>query len=684
MGEGRSNNAWMTMSGCFSRLAGVLCIAVLLCAPNSRAGSVRLRDGNSVEGAVRFENANLVVKTAGGADVKVDLAAVAEVRFKDEPMSGGPGGKGDEALHGLRGEYCADMQFKDVRMVRLDPLITFEWPEGRGPDPRLPKEFSVRWTGQIEAQHSEAYTFTLRLEGGGWLWIDNRLVVGRMQGSSGTFTGIIALKAGRKYDVKLEYHGRGPMAKVRLSWQSPHQAMEFVPAGRLSPPAGTMVPKFAMISPRENEQVSISDNVLEVQAGGGEGALTSVEFFCDGKLVGQVQRPPWRLPWRDAPLGRHEIYAKATSRSGISAQTAAVAVTVVPRTEALPAPWSAVCTSRFVPRPVQHASGSFTIRSAGGEIFCEQEKFELMYQPLNGDGTILARLSEYDPGEAGGWAGIVIREHAQANKARAAFVGMAPSVGLSYAWWEETWKPFGSVEEKAVVPIWIKLVRYGNLVKAYRSADGKDWRLLAEHRINFPPNVLVGMMVACAGRQGGSASFDNVRVTRGSPELASAAKGIVLRSGSVIGGNLAGVDESSVKLWRSSETVVPRNQVARILFRPVTAEWAARIERRGSGVLLGNGDFVDGKIESIRDNEIRIESVLLGARRYNIYQHEVVAVVLHDLRPAPGAWEIRGSEGTHMRAKSISVQNGRLKAVDAGDAVVWFSSDDLAAIVGTK
>ena len=85
---------------------------------------------------------------------------------------------------GLRAEYfhftggappSREDAFRDLIVTRIDPQIYCYWnpgfqashPDGLTPDLEIPPPeglradtFSVRWTGEIEALHSEAYTFT--------------------------------------------------------------------------------------------------------------------------------------------------------------------------------------------------------------------------------------------------------------------------------------------------------------------------------------------------------------------------------------------------------------------------------------------------------------------------------------------------------------------------------------------
>ena len=127
----------------------------------------------------------------------------------------------------------------DLKLERVDPGVNFNWGNGT-PDPLLtnPDLFSIRWTGQVAPQFPELYTFYWQADRGGKLWVNNQLLVDQWNGGSGTeYTATIALEAGRRYDVQIDYResssSAGAMAK--FSWSSASQPKQVVPANRLYP-----------------------------------------------------------------------------------------------------------------------------------------------------------------------------------------------------------------------------------------------------------------------------------------------------------------------------------------------------------------------------------------------------------------------------------------------------------------
>lgn len=140
---------------------------------------------------------------------------------------------------GLIGRYYDGDDFSRLALVRLDPVVDFDWGD-RGVDARVERaRFSVRWTGLLEPRHDEVYRFWVASDDGARLWIDDRLVVSDWQIQSVNYkspaSGTIALHAGRKVRIRLEYFEHESLAAVRLGWESPSQPREVIPSDRLYP-----------------------------------------------------------------------------------------------------------------------------------------------------------------------------------------------------------------------------------------------------------------------------------------------------------------------------------------------------------------------------------------------------------------------------------------------------------------
>ena len=137
---------------------------------------------------------------------------------------------------GLLAEYFDTADLTGPSLLRIDATVDFSWGNG-SPDPAIGADtFSARWTGQVEPEFSEVYTFHVVSDDGVRLWVDGQLIIDNWTDHAPTEnSGQIALVAGRRYDIKLEYYENGGGAVARMLWSSPSRAKEVVPSERLYP-----------------------------------------------------------------------------------------------------------------------------------------------------------------------------------------------------------------------------------------------------------------------------------------------------------------------------------------------------------------------------------------------------------------------------------------------------------------
>jgi hypothetical protein len=140
-------------------------------------------------------------------------------------------GSGD----GLLGTYY-DVITKST-VTRVDPTVDFDWGTG-SPHTNIGKHFfSTRWQGMIEAQFSETYAFHVITDDGFRLWLDGKQVIDAWSDRAATkMTAKVALRAGHKYLVKMEYYERTGEAVAKLHWSSPSTPKQPIPQTQLYSP----------------------------------------------------------------------------------------------------------------------------------------------------------------------------------------------------------------------------------------------------------------------------------------------------------------------------------------------------------------------------------------------------------------------------------------------------------------
>ena len=139
---------------------------------------------------------------------------------------------------GLSATYFDNQNLTDATVKRTDPTIDFNWNSG-SPDPNIAVgTFSARWIGKVQPQRSETYTFFTRIDDGVRLWADNQLIIDQWQDQpAAEHSAAIALKAGRLYDLKMEYYQNGFDAVAELRWSSPSTPKAIISADHLFPDA---------------------------------------------------------------------------------------------------------------------------------------------------------------------------------------------------------------------------------------------------------------------------------------------------------------------------------------------------------------------------------------------------------------------------------------------------------------
>jgi hypothetical protein len=105
--------------------------------------------------------------------------------------------------------------------------------------PSVVTQFSVRWTGQIEAPESGEYTFHTYSNDGVRLWVGGHKVIDNWTEHGETEdTGRIKLEAGKRADLKLEYFYNGGPSVMKLLWSRKDVKKEPVPSAALWVPDG--------------------------------------------------------------------------------------------------------------------------------------------------------------------------------------------------------------------------------------------------------------------------------------------------------------------------------------------------------------------------------------------------------------------------------------------------------------
>ncbi|MBV5342395.1 carbohydrate-binding protein, partial [bacterium] len=127
--------------------------------------------------------------------------------------------------------------FKDSICSQIQPVVSQSWGDV-SPGCGVNKDFwNIRWQGEIQALYTEIHTFYLTVNDMGRVWINNELIIdGWNSASTGiTLTGTIALTAGQKVPIKVEFAEKTGDASINFEWSSPSMFRWSIPQSQLFP-----------------------------------------------------------------------------------------------------------------------------------------------------------------------------------------------------------------------------------------------------------------------------------------------------------------------------------------------------------------------------------------------------------------------------------------------------------------
>lgn len=167
---------------------------------------------------------------------------------------------------------------------------------------------------------------------------------------------------------------------------------------------------------------------------------------------------------------------------------------------------------------------TFTLKGAGGgTLVTNTDGMNFVYQPLSGDGTIIARVVSTS-GSGSQEAGVMVRETLNSgatNVQMMYYAGASGGGGFNLTERTSTGATSdGYVSAQGISvspPYWVKLVRSGNTFSGYASSDGETWiQVGSSETISMATNVYVGLYVTNRSTSAlATGTFDSVSINSG-------------------------------------------------------------------------------------------------------------------------------------------------------------------------
>ena len=153
-----------------------------------------------------------------------------------------------------------------------------------------------------------------------------------------------------------------------------------------------------------------------------------------------------------------------------------------------------------------YSSGTFTVNGSGSQLTGSSDQMHFVYQPMSGDGTIVARVVTLG-GSTYPQAAIMIRETLNPTAIDAYVDYEGGASHFEYRASTGGAETLNSYTTVSSLPYWLKLVRSSNTFYAYISADGVTWTGVGTGQsITMAQNVYVGLAVC---------SQDNTKLATG-------------------------------------------------------------------------------------------------------------------------------------------------------------------------
>jgi hypothetical protein len=141
--------------------------------------------------------------------------------------------------NGLTARYYRDpgtgTRFATLVLTRVDPTVNFAWGAAAPASGVTVDNFSVRWTGRVQAPVTGTYRFSTVSDDGIRLSVNGQQIINNWTDHASTTntSAAISLTAGVKYTITLEYYEKTGSATAKLQWSYSGQALQIIPQSRL-------------------------------------------------------------------------------------------------------------------------------------------------------------------------------------------------------------------------------------------------------------------------------------------------------------------------------------------------------------------------------------------------------------------------------------------------------------------
>jgi len=319
--------------------------------------------------------------------------------------------------------------------------------------------------------------------------------------------------------------------------------------------------------------------------------------------------------------------------------------------------------------------GVYIIGSSGSAIWLPQpDEFHFMYRAFKGNGQFVAQVTNVQAAVAG----IMFRE-TLAPDSEFVLVGLAPTQGglifrsrrdlrqRELTHMQGDWHN----REDENLPSWLKVTRHDKRFIAYRSLDeGITWEPFYATPSEWEQPVYAGLFVVGGfSNQLKRASFANVFVEDEADALKTPTNKmfkvqVTLNDGTILNADTVSADQSRVRIrFGGTNFSTSIYTVARLAYGVVPERLKRELTNGRKGVLLKSGDFFEGELRSVDQNQLKMSSVLFGQRTFQT--ERVLVVTISTMKEVPAPFQVKTRNGSAIQARTLVPATDSLIAEEA-------------------
>ncbi len=237
---------------------------------------------------------------------------------------------------GIKAEYFNNTTLSgEPVLTRLDPEIDFDWGNAEvagenSPDASINvNNFSARWSGDLEVDLTDTYTFHINANNGFRMWLDGRPIIDYWDNTttSSRESDPIELAGGNTYSIRMEYFEGEDVAIAQLFWESSTREQQIIPSGALQPPlkaggadpynGATDVRQTIILSWRQGDNAASHQVYFGTDEEAVRNADTASPEYKGTKALGSESHDPGKVLWDTTYYWRvDEVEADGTIQKG--------------------------------------------------------------------------------------------------------------------------------------------------------------------------------------------------------------------------------------------------------------------------------------------------------------------------------------------------------------------------------